>query len=220
MAISKFTGTDATGFASWLNSNKAGTFLEGCTITDGEPITITKGDSIFSYRHDNVYSQTGKISFTNGKTSIEKKCETGNAKLNVYLVWLCTNGLLLRFWEWRQTQSTSWYGDSGSVILYCNSNNKLSAIVRGGKYGETQPDYYYIIDGDSPIQTKIEFANDNTADKTVLINPNYITEAGGIALPHIYLAAQSNYAGVDLILSHSTMNDIDYITNGAWFIED
>lgn len=218
MSIVKFTGTDANGFAAWLNSNKAGTFLENCTITDGDPITITKGDSTFSYRHDNVYSYTGNIQFSNIKTSIEKKCETGNAKLCVYLVWLCNNGLLLRFWEWRNSQSTSWYGDSGSVILYCNKNNKLSAIVRGGKYGETQPNYYYIIDGDSPTQTKIEFTNDNSADKTVLINPNYITEENGIELPNIYIATQSNYQNVDLVFSHSVMNDVDYITNGAWFI--
>lgn len=220
MAITEFTGTDANGFAAWLNANKNGTFLENCTITDGDPITITKGDSTFSYRHDNVYSLTGRINFTNGKTSIEKTCETGNAKLNVYLVWLCNNGLLLRFWEWRNTQSTSWYGDSGSVILYCNKNDKLSAIVRGGRYGETQPDYYFIIDGDSSVQTRIDFANDNTADKTVLINPNYITESEGIELPNIYMATQSNYQNVELILSHVVMNDVDYITNGAWFIAD
>lgn len=218
MAISKFTGTSASGFASWLNSNKAGTFLEGCTITDGDPITITKGDSTFSYRHDNVYSQTGRISFTNGKTSIEKPCEVGNAQLNVFYSWLCNNGLFMQFWEWRQTQSTSWYGDNGSVILYSNKNDKLSAIVRGGHYGETQPDYYNIIDGDSPIQTRIEFAGDKTANKTVLINPNYITESDGIELPNIYISPQNNYNTTDM--AHITMNDVEYITNGAWFIED
>lgn len=217
MAISKFTGTNASGFVSWLNSNKAGTFLEGCTITDGEPITITKGDSIFSYRHDNVYSQTGRISFTNGKTSIEKTCEVGNAQLNVTHVWLCNNGLFLRFWEWRQTQSNSWYGDNGSVILYCNDNGKLSAIVRGGNYGETQPNYYQIIDGDSPIQTRIEFARDTSASKTVLINPNYITESSGIALPHIYISTQCNSI---TDMCHCELNDVDYISNGAWFIEN
>lgn len=218
MAISKFTGTTATGFVSWLNSNKSDTFLENCTITDGDPITITKGDSVFSYRHDNVYAQTGRISFTNGKTSQEKTCEVGNAQLNVFYSWLCNNGLFLQFWEWRQTQSTSWYGDNGSVILYSNKNDKLSAIVRGGHYGETQPDYYYIIDGDSPIQTKIDFAADKTADKTVLINPNYVTESEGIELPNIYIATQSNYNTTGM--THVSINAVDYITNGAWFIAD
>lgn len=219
MAISKFTGTSASGFASWLNSNKTGTFLEDCTITDGEPITITKGDSVFSYRHDNVYSQTGRISFTNGKTSIEKTCEVGNAQLNVYYSWLCNNGLFLRFWEWRQTQSSSWYGDGdGSVILYCNDNNKLSAIIRGGHYGETQSDKWNIIDGDSPVQTAIEFTGDTAAASTILINPNYNDGTAGIALPHIFIATQSNYSETGL--SHSTMNEINYITSGKWFIEN
>lgn len=216
MSIAKFNGTNATGFVSWLNSNKAGTFLENCTITDGDPITIVKGDSTFSYRHDNVYSQTGRISFTNGKTSIEKTCEQGNAQLNVVYPWLCNNGLFLKFWEWRQTGGGSaWYGDNGSVILYCNKNNKLSAIVRGGYYGETQPNYYNIIDGDSPIQTKIEFARDTTASKTVLINPNYITEENGVELPNIYISTQCNSI---TDMCHCTLNGVDYITNGAWFI--
>lgn len=217
MAIKRYTQAESatvTSFVSFLNENKAGTFLENMTIggDSSNQLSVSDGKSSFEISFVSSGATTNKSSFI-GKYYTETwsgASYSGYLKLNEAV--LCNNGLLLRCRLKHNASSitNAYFGltadqDGNLAVIYPNDDNGVGTTTRVVAYDSTvastytsQPQFGTTLSSLAPM---VPVSADNTA-----------------TLPYAYSAISSQVSERGIYIF-----DIDgtaFISNGVWYIKD
>ena len=225
MAVSKFSVATSTNdmslFYTFLNANKAGTFLENMEIElseDSKTLTITssKGTKITIVTGDT--KQTFAVKFE-GKitTNIKPFNETGVlSRLTSAL--LCNNGIIVDM----GALSNAYY-HSPQVMITVDNTGDLAVIFRNTT-GLTDGNHnvsitsYRVTAADSTSQAVVTLTPQYGAQKTSLAPIVPMCNDNSISLPYAYAALHTQASGMGL--QSIAMEGFNYITNGCWYIKD
>ena len=226
MAISKFSVETSTNdmslFYTFLNANKAGTFLENMEIKlseDSKTLTITssKGTKITIVTGDT--NQTFAVKFE-GKitTNIAPYYNSGMlSRLTSAL--LCNNGIIVDM----GTQLSSAYYHSPQVMITVDNTGDLAVIFKNttdltDENHDVSITSYRVTAADSTSQAVVTLAPQYGAQKTSLAPIVPMCNDNSISLPYAYAALHTHAIGMGL--QSIAMEGFNYITNGCWYIKD
>lgn len=226
MAVSKFSVVTSTNdmslFYTFLNANKAGTFLENMEIElseDSKTLTITssKGTKITIATGDT--NQTFAVKFEgNITTNIMPYSNTGIlSRLTSAL--LCKNGIIA---DMGALVNTTYY-HSPQVMITVDNTGDLAVIFKNTT-GLTDGSYnvsitsYRVTAADSTSQAVVTLTPQYGAQKTSLAPIVPICSDNSISLPYAYAALHTQASGMGL--QSMAMDGVNYITNGCWYIKD
>ena len=247
--IKKVDGmSTASSFSTWLNSVKAGTFLENTTITSANAThpsdtytTIQLGDDRFiihclqtrswssnEFDYNNIVSINSKglvsVSFYQGNIN--------NFAFYPQTCFLCKNGLIIRLLSGigigTTLASTVYWA---ILLLTIDSNGRLAVISSKNKpqfgYADSGSFHNYEIGGYvSVIGPSSSFTFTSTIDtnaySTILQNFTAYDQSGqGYYTPFAYYAAASQFTPNNCTqLGVIELNSDKYITNGRWYVKD
>lgn len=232
MSISIFTQSrtkDMTALKTFLDENKAGTFLENATLevststVTNDTLTITLGDS--ELKLSTTASSSGNdVVYTGANMTASLKGDSGYSRSYpcISKLMLCSNGFVVEY-----TRKNT--GDSGDLehptypfAVTIDSTGKL-AMVYWTYDSLSVANYpagyeYYAIAYDSLSVVAVNVVPQNNAQLTSLAAIIPTTNDNSITLPHVYVAVNQQLSGVGL--TKIIMNGISYITNGKWYIKD
>lgn len=228
MSISKFPLSyitqDLTQFYNFLNTNKAGTFLDNMTIelVSNNELTITSANQTTITFYTN--NSSAGITFEGNITSSikpENRSASGNNPASFGSCLLCNNGLIVN--AGADIYGTQYYG--AQVAITVDSTGDLAVIFRNSALlvnsGENTPigiNGYRVIAADSVVESVISLWTQYEAQKTSLAPIVPICNDNSISLPYAYAALHTQAIGVGL--QAMRMNGSNYITNGVWYIKD
>lgn len=242
MAIKLFnagTMNNLSSLYSFLNTNKAGTFLENCTIALGESntsITFTKGDITASYITTSESGTPTILSYTGGRTdfSIATTTTTGGSsgysRLNGAV--LCKNALILRvFTHCAYSSSSTDYNryiaitlDSNGELAVICSRNKNNALTfappsSSANYEEQMVNCGYAAFTKDSITLSLGWCRPTFSCQLTSLSPVGLdTASGNITLPNAFVMVNSQLAGEGF--TAITIDGTDYATNGWWCFKD
>lgn len=219
MAIKRYTQAESatvTSFVSFLNENKAGTFLENMTIggDSSEQLSVSDGKSTFQITFVSTGATNNKSSFICKYGSVTWSGATYNSgylKFNEAV--LCDNGLLLRCHHKYSSSSDENYAyfgltadqDGDLAVIYPENTSGVGTTTRVVAYDSTvastytsQPQFGATLSSLAPM---VPVSADNTA-----------------TLPYAYSAISSQVSERGIYIF-----DIDgtaFISNGVWYIKD
>ena len=234
MAIKLFnTGviSDLSSLYSFIDTNKAGTFLENCTIalgTGNTSITFTKGDITASYI---TTSETGTptiLSYTGGTRNFSITATTtsggsyGYSRLSGAV--LCKNALILRvFTHCAYSTSSNDFiryvvitpDSNGELAVMCsrNKNSTLSFVppVSSTNNEEEMVNCGYVAISKDSIAGAVGWCRPTFDCQLTTLCPVALnTASGDITLPNAFV----------MVNSQLTIDGTDYATNGWWCFKD
>lgn len=226
MAVSKFSVATSTNdmslFYTFLNANKAGTFLENMKIElseDNKTLTITssKGTKITIVTGDT--NQTFAVKFEgNITTNIIPYHDLGVlSRLTSAL--LCNNGIIVDM----GTLVSNTYAHSPQVMITVDNTGDL-AVIFNNTTGLTDGNYnvsitsYRVTAADSTSQATATLTPQYGAQKTSLAPIVPMCNDNSISLPYAYAALHTQAS--EMGLQSMAMEGFNYITNGCWYIKD
>ena len=230
-----------TELITFLNENKAGTFLEDITIEE-YPDDIYYPKIRFLQTLEGT-DNTNDVKLTTSSASNYKSTVSYLVKRNdttiinfstndsdqssfyryMYDCLLCANGLIVRQ---RIYDSSSTYKIVTPFILTVDNNGRLVVFcVNRGKN-------IYPVDGNySTYGSYLVMSDQTTAVKSIVTQPTYTTNRTCLApiaipasnqvdlyLPHAWVASQTQLSTPGLYAVR--INGVDYITNGTIYIKD
>lgn len=225
MAISKFsvaTSTDDMSlFYTFLNANKAGTFLENMEIElseDSKTLTITSSKGTKITIMTGTTNQTFAVKFEgNITTSIAPYTQTSVlSRLTSAL--LCKNGIIV---DMGSLINTSYY-HSPQVMITVDNTGDLAVIFKNTTYladsNNNVITSYRVTAADSTSQAAVTLTPQYGAQKTSLAPIVPMCNDNSISLPYAYAALHTQASGIGL--QSMAMDGVNYITNGCWYIKD
>lgn len=233
MSISIFTQSrtkDMTALKTFLDENKAGTFLENATLelstsaTANDTLTITLGDS--ELKLSTTASSSGNdVVYTGANMTASLKGDSGWNGAYPYIskLMLCSNGFVVKYMRRNSGDSSSSIDHPAyPVAVTTDSTGKLAMVywtydslsITNFPAGYE----YYAIAYDSLSVVAVNVVPQNNAQLTSLAAIIPTTNDNSITLPHVYVVVNQQLSGVGL--TKIIMNGISYITNGKWYIKD
>lgn len=242
MAIKVFslgnnTNTSLRSFRDFLLENQSSTFLRDMTIecdgSSGDPLTITSTNdnksSIFKIqlRSANTLSQEVIRYTTNGSYwTTNTYSASGSRYSGCFLkaAILCNNGFILHLRGlYNASVSSSGYTETTGIAVTIDNHNQISIIrthqyLPSGTSFTLQDEYWSTISSTS------------TTSNSILIKPRYISNRTCLSplassaddpdeyLPYAYVATATQLASEGITAVR--INNVDYITNGMWYIRD
>ena len=226
MAISKFVTAntyDLTAFYNWLQSKKAGTFIENMTLSlseataTGSTLTIKSENATFTFNPKQATQVWAVISLTGeSETWTNVTSTTGYSGDGTYFggALLCTNGIILR----TSSRNNATYTDNYFVIT-ADSSGEVAFVRRN-------------VDANKGANANgyIGIAYKSTAQKTTILTPAYgspltsiapivpQTSENDITFPHVFAALHTQQS--ELGFAAVSIGTDKYITNGYWYVKD
>lgn len=233
MSISIFTQSrtkDMTALKTFLDENKAGTFLENATLevstsaVTNDTLTITLGESeikLVTFASDTQ----NNVAYTGANMTASLKGDYGWNGAYPYIskLMLCSNGFVVEYMRRNGSDYLSSIEHPAyPVAVTIDSTGKL-AMVYWTYTSLSVANYpagyeYYAIAYDSLSVVAVNVVPQNNAQLTSLAAIIPTTNDNSITLPHVYVAVNQQLSGVGL--TKIIMNGISYITNGKWYIKD
>ena len=244
MAIFRLAGTHGTSvdnIVSWLNTNKAGTFLENATIqietqhplpnTDymhfGNTMSITKGGTVFRLAYIDSNSLNGTYTFANVYSSdfttqlgqIRYAADSGYL-LKQGNIMLCKNGILFTVHVYNSTTLTKSVcrlcltDDGSGSLLMIGTDVRLSngtVVYDNAVRFNATPLYSAYIMQLKPSQNYLGTAISNV----VMFGTDVSAE-----LENVFFATVSQQNVDAEQVEAVTLDGHDYITNGRIYIRD
>lgn len=227
MAVSKFSVETSTNdmnmFYTFLNANKAGTFLENMEIElseDSKTLTITssKGTKITIVTGDT--KQTFAVKFEGKITTNIMPYDTTGKLSRLTSALLCNNGIIV---DMGALVSTASYYHSPQVMITVDNTGDLAVIFKNTK-SLTDGNHnvsitsYRVTAADSTSQAVVTLTPQYGSQKTSLAPIVPMCNDNSISLPYAYAAlhTQASEMGLQAI----AMEGFNYITNGCWYIKD
>ena len=226
MAISKFSVETSTNdmslFYTFLNANKAGTFLENMEIElseDSKTLTITssKGTKITIVTGDT--KQTFAVKFEGKITTNIMPYDTTDKLSRLTSALLCNNGIIVDI----GTVVSNAYYHSPQVMITVDNTGDLAVIFKNTT-GLTDGNHnvsitsYRVTAADSTSQAVVTLTPQYGAQKTSLAPIVPMCNDNSISLPYAYAALHTQASGMGL--QSMAMEGFNYITNGCWYIKD
>lgn len=226
MAVSKFSVATSTNdmslFYTFLNANKAGTFLENMEIKlseDSKTLTITssKGTKITIVTGDT--NQTFAVKFEGNITTNIIPYPNLGVLSRLTSALLCNNGIIVDM----GTLVSNTYAHSPQVMITVDNTGDL-AVIFNNTTGLTDGNYnvsitsYRVTAADSTSQATATLTPQYGAQKTSLAPIVPMCNDNSISLPYAYAALHTQASGMGL--QSMAMEGFNYITNGCWYIKD
>lgn len=226
MAVSKFSVATSTNdmslFYTFLNANKAGTFLENMKIElseDSKTLTITssKGTKITIVTGDT--NQTFAVKFEGNITTNIIPYQNFGVLSRLTSALLCNNGIIVDM----GTFVSNTYAHSPQVMITVDNTGDL-AVIFNNTTGLTDGNYnvsitsYRVTAADSTSQATATLTPQYGAQKTSLAPIVPMCNDNSISLPYAYAALHTQASGMGL--QSMAMEGFNYITNGCWYIKD
>lgn len=236
MAVSKITTestSDASVIKSFLDENKAGTFLENAEISaDNHTLTITQSVSeggafvenctlkIVLREAAQTSAKTSVIVLSKGEDTTIGEFTIGGVNITNVGFWfkgaaLCRNGLILNLY----LRTSSNYTDAYCLLTVDSAGNFVMIYERANTGSDI-----------STVGTGYRIAGYHSLDvASVRIEPQYGSQQTALApvclvsgilykVPYAFAATQTQAA--DRGLSTLTAGSDSYISNGVWFVKD
>lgn len=232
MSISVFSQSrtkDMTALKTFLDENKAGTFLENATLevststVENDTLTITLGESEITLSN-HASNSIDDVVYTGANMTASLKGDAGWSGFYPYIskLMLCNNGFVVEYMRWNSGDSGTSEHPAYPVAVTTDSTGKL-AMVYWTYASLSVTNYpagyeYYAIAYDSLSVSAVYAVPQNNAQLTSLAAIIPTTNDNSITLPHVYVAVNQQLSGVGL--TKIIMNGISYITNGKWYIKD
>lgn len=225
MAISKFSVETSTNdmnlFYTFLNANKAGTFLENMEIElseDSKTLTITssKGTKITIVTGDT--KQTFAVKFEGKITTNIMPYDTTGKLSRLTSALLCNNGIIVDMGA-----LSSAYYHSPQVMITVDNTGDLAVIFKNtpsltdGNHNVSITSYR-VTAADSTRQAVVTLTPQYGAQKTSLAPIVPMCNDNSISLPYAYAALHTQAS--EMGLQSIAMEGFNYITNGCWYIKD
>lgn len=227
MSISRFNletpASNMQSFYDFLNSNKAGTFLDDVTIElsqDTTTLTISTANATFEIHAGSIAGTSNLATFTANTTSaiVAKAGSTGAQEIQIKGAVLCKNGLIIDMY---------WYNvHSPEIALTIDNNGELAVIFKssssfigsGSSASIISISGYQVTDTNSSSKATVTLTPQYGAQKTSLAPMVPMCNDNSISLPYAYAALHTQ--APDVGLQSMRMNGSNYITNGVWYIKD
>lgn len=233
MSISIFTQSrtkDMTALKTFLDENKAGTFLENATLevststVTNDTLTITLGESEIQLS-THASSGINDVVYTGANMTASLKGDNGWNGGYPYIskLMLCSNGFVVEYMRRNGNDSLSNIDHPAYPVAVTTDNTGKLAMVYWTYASLSVENYpagyeYYAIAYDSLSVSAVYAVPQNNAQLTSLAAIIPTTNDNSITLPHVYVAVNQQLSGVGL--TKIIMNGISYITNGKWYIKD
>ena len=226
MAVSKFSVATSTNdmslFYTFLNVNKAGTFLENMEIElseDSKTLTITssKGTKITIVTGDT--NQTYAVKFEGNITTNIIPYPTTGVLTRLTSALLCSNGIIVDM----GTPPYDTYYHSPQVMITVDNTGDSAIIFKNTTYltdgnNNVNITSYRVTAADSTSQAVVTLTPQYGAQKTSLAPIVPMCNDNSISLPYAYAALHTQASGMGL--QSMAMDGFNYITNGCWYIKD
>lgn len=226
MAVSKFSVATSTNdmslFYTFLNANKAGTFLENMEIElseDSKTLTITssKGTKITIVTGDT--NQTFAVKFEGNITTYITPYSNTGVLSRLTSALLCKNGIIV---DMGSLINSSYY-HLPQVMITVDNTGDLAVIFKnttGLTDGNNNVSItsYRVTAADSTSQAVVTLTPQYGAQKTSLAPIVPMCNDNSISLPYAYAALHTQASGMGL--QSMAMEGSNYITNGCWYIKD
>lgn len=232
MSISVFSQSrtkDMTALKTFLDENKAGTFLENATLelststVANDTLTITLGESEITLSN-HASNSINDVVYTGANMTASLKGDAGYSGSYPYIskLMLCSNGFVVEYMRRNSGDADNIEHFVYPVAVTTDSTGKL-AMVYWTYTSLSVANYpagyeYYAIAYDSLSVAAVNVVPQNNAQLTSLAAIIPTTNDNSITLPHVYVAVNQQLSGVGL--TKIIMNGISYITNGKWYIKD
>lgn len=231
------TSTDLTLLYNFLLENQSSTFLRDMTIeyggSSGDPLTITSTNgsksSIFKIqlKSASLSSQEVIRYTTNGlywTTSTYAASGTRYSGCFLKAAILCNNGFILHLRGLNNSAyQSSGYTETTGIAVTIDNHDQIS-IIRTHQY----------LPSDTSFTLQDEYwstiSSTSTTSNSILIKPRYISNRTCLSplasaaddpdeyLPYAYVATATQLASEGITAVR--INNVDYITNGMWYIRD
>lgn len=230
--------SSAAAFKTFLDGNKAGTFLENLTIStsgSGANTVLTISDGTSSFTHANTRNDSnpalsdsrGYVRFANASVNMEISDAWYDSWQRCYIVGaiLCRNGLIINtaYALANSTQAPTATANIsiGSVMLTIDSNGDLCAVFTSDLVNHAaisvRPSPRAIVKESISITT-ISLAPTYSTQKTAIFPIVINTNSGNTTIPKFYTALQTELPSLGLQAVQIELSN--YITNGYCFIKD
>jgi len=208
---------------NFLNTNKAGTFLDDVTIElseDTTKLTISTANATFEISAGEIAGTANIATFTANVTSslAARDGVSGFYPVRIKGAILCNKGLIF--------DVSSDYGHSPEIALTVDNIGELAVIFKyrssflssGPSVSVNSISGYRITATGSSSQATVALTPQYGARKTSLAPIVPMCNDNSISLPYAYAALHTQ--APDVGLQSMRMNGSNYITNGVWYIKD
>ncbi len=225
MSISRFNletpASNMQSFYNFLNTNKAGTFLDNATIglsEEGTKLTISTANATFEISVGSIEGTSNLAAFTANVTSslIVRPGSSSHSSIKIKGAILCSKGIIFDI--------SSEFGHSPEIVLTVDNAGDLAVIFK--KSSSFHDSWGALIS----ISGYRVTATDSSSEATVTLTPQYgaqktslapivpMCNDNSISLPYVFAALHTQAASQGI--QAMRMNGSNYITNGVWYIKD
>lgn len=219
--------TDMTGLKSFLDNNRAGTFLENASIElsgdANDTLTITLGSAGIKFLAD-VTGTKQIVQYTGKYTSFSMSSSSKYGATNQYLhlitgAMLGTNALLLEYHGSYSSSVASAVCTKYPIMLTIDSSGDLAAVAyTGAMITNAVYNSFHVFACNSTFAPTAYAYPDFSAARTSLAQIVPYTDDPTITLPYVYAAIHTQVSGEGF--TEISMNGKNYITNGYWYAEE
>lgn len=226
MSISRFNvetpASNMQSFYNFLNTNKAGTFLDNATIglsEEGTKLTISTANATFEISVGSILGTSNLAAFTANVTSslIVRAGSSRHSSIKIKGAILCSKGIIFDI-------SSDDLGHSPEIVLTVDNAGDLAVIFKDSSSFCDSSGALISISGYRVTAT------DSSSEATVTLTPQYgaqktslapivpMCNDNSISLPYVFAALHTQAASQGI--QAMRMNGSNYITNGVWYIKD
>lgn len=226
MAISRFTQSptsNLTAFKAWLDSHKAGTFLENVTIALSQ---TTSADDTITFSDDSAQIQyTARqassftvISYTADSTNFTYNSGTTLSDSNARIAnaILCDNGIIFNLYGKASSGGATAY--SSGFAITTDEKGKLALLVNPTPIISMTPYASWAAIASSSYTSAVIPSVPAFGMNQTSFAPIVALGDDDARLPHAFAAISTELTerGIERL----EIDGSDYITNGVWYIKD